>query len=101
MKSDNREFEDIEKTAWDYFVSEKFEEWDDKKINKVLTLLCKEGVPNEMVRHRTIIQAVTLLNITNQREFSKIDKRNIFLTIIVLFLTFIQVVLAFVQIYHS
>jgi len=73
-------------------VSDKFrvenpQDWDDKMLAELLVELTQEHILNEMTRHRAIIQALTILNIQNQRHFDRIEKRNLILTWLIVALT--------------
>lgn len=85
----------------DKFRTENPKEWSNEILSELLLELSRENIPNEYVRHRAIIQALTILNEQNNREFKKLDNRNLVLTWIVIFLTVTQVVLGIVQIFSK
>jgi hypothetical protein len=82
----------------DKFRSENPKDWDNDTLSELLLELSREHIPNDMVRHRAIIQALTILNEQNRRQFKKLEKRNLILTIAVIVLTIIQVLIGFIQI---
>jgi hypothetical protein len=82
----------------DKFRIEKPKDWDNNTLSELLLELSREHIPNDMVRHRAIIQALTILNEQNRRQFCKLEKRNLILTIAVIVLTVMQVSIGFIQI---
>ena len=87
-------------------VSDKFrvenpKDWSNETLSRLLLELSREHIPNDMVRHRAIIQALTILNEQNNREFKKLDRRNLFLTWLVVLLTITQVILGVMQIFYQ
>lgn len=81
----------------DEFRTSNPEKWEDGKLNEALLSLSREHIPNDMVRHRAIIQALTIINIKNQRHFDYIEKRNLILTWVIVSLTGISITLSVLQ----
>lgn len=84
----------------DKFATENIKEWSDDTLSELMLELSREHIQNDMVRHRAIIQALTILNEQNKREFKKLEKRNLILTILVVVLTAVQVLIGFFQIFY-
>lgn len=86
-------------SASDKFRVENPKDWDDDTLSGLLLELSREHIQNDMVRHRAIIQALAILNEQNRREFKKLDRRNLVLTIIVVVLTVVQILIGLAQIF--
>jgi hypothetical protein len=71
----------------------------EETLQKYLASLCTERVPNEEVRHREIIKALTINHIQMQRHIDKLNKRNTILTYFVLFLSALVFISTIYQIY--
>lgn len=83
----------------DKFRAENPKDWNDDTLSDLLLELSRGHIENDMVRHRAIIQALAILNEQNRREFKKLDKRNLLLTIAVVILTVMQVLIGLTQIF--
>lgn len=83
----------------DKFRTENPKDWDNNTLSELLLELSRKHIPNDMVRHRAIIQALTILNEQNKREFKKLERRNLVLTVVVIILTITQVLIGLVQIF--
>lgn len=59
----------------------------EETLQKYLSVLCTEPVPNELVRHREIIRALTINHLQIQRYINKLNTRNTILTCLIIFLT--------------
>lgn len=83
----------------DKFRTENIKNWDNQTLDQLMLELTREHIPNDMVRHRAIIQALAILNEQNSRQFKKLEKRNFILTVIVITLTIVQVLIGLIQIF--
>ncbi|MDP3014125.1 MAG: hypothetical protein Q8M92_07790 [Candidatus Subteraquimicrobiales bacterium] len=73
----------------------------EEELQKYLMSLCSEHVPNDMVRHRETIRALTINHIQMQRHIDKLNKQNTVLQIIIIVLTVIVIITATVQTYTT
>ena len=83
------------------FESEEIFNASEETMQKYLASLCTERVPNEEVRHREIIKALTINHIQMYRHIDKLNKKNSFLQAIVIILTIAVLVAATIQSYVS
>ena len=81
----------------DEFRTSNPENWKNEKLDEAILSLSREHIPNDMVRHRAIIQALTIINIKNQRHFDYIEKRNLILTWVIVGLTGVSITLSILQ----
>ena len=66
----------------------------DENLNDALIELSTGHVPNDMVRHREIIRAITINTIKSQRHIDKIENRNTKLTYLIILLTVVSIILS-------
>lgn len=76
-----------------------FEATDDN-LDQALFELSTGYVPNDMVKHREIIRAITINSIKNQRHIDRIERRNEKLTYLIILLTVVSIILSVIQIFN-
>jgi hypothetical protein len=64
------------------------------ELDGALMELSTGFVPNDMVRHREIIRAITINTIKSQRHIDQIEAQNQKLTYIIIILTVVSVILS-------
>lgn len=82
------------------FQNEDPNKWDDQTLTEILRELSYEHIENDMVRHRAIVQALTILSIQSQRHIDRIEKRNLLLTKLIIFLTITSIIISIIQLCH-
>lgn len=65
-----------------------------EELDNALKELSTGHVPNDMVRHREIIRAITINTIRSQRHIDRIEARNQKLTYIIIALTATSIILS-------
>lgn len=71
----------------------------EEELKKYLMSLCTEHIPNDMVRHRETIRALTINHIQMQRHIDKLNKQNTILQYLVIALTIASLIGTAVQTY--
>jgi hypothetical protein len=71
----------------DIFQDNKYRNMTDNELLDVLSKLSSETILNEATKHRAIVRAIVLSSELQQRYVNRIEKRNTFLTIIIIVLT--------------
>jgi hypothetical protein len=69
------------------------------KLQEYLMSLASEHVPNDMVRHRETIRALTINHVQMQRHIDKLNKQNTILQYLVIALTIASLIGTAVQTY--
>ena len=73
----------------------------DEKLQEYLRSLCSEDIPNDRVRHRETIRALTINHIQMQRHIDNLNRKNTWLQIVIIVLTIIFLFTAVIQIYTT
>lgn len=73
-------------------------EAEDSNLLDALMELSVGYVPNEGVRHREIIRAITINTIMSQRHIDRIEKRNTYLTYLIIILTTVSTIIGVIGI---
>jgi hypothetical protein len=101
-----RDKEEIERTSTSVLMNNAFETGEilnapEETLQRYLLHLSTEAIPNENVRHRAIIQALTINHIQMQRHIDKLNKRNTFLTVVVIILMVVTIAVTIIVGYQT
>ncbi|HOE15936.1 MAG TPA: hypothetical protein PLX02_01245 [Syntrophorhabdaceae bacterium] len=71
----------------------------EERLQMYLKALSSDPIPNDMVRHREIIRALTINHIQMQRHVDSLNRKNNSIQIWIIILAGINIIVGFFQIY--
>ena len=81
------------------FKDNKYRKMSDEELLDILSKLSSETIENEATKHRAIVRAVVISSELQQRHINRIEKRNTYLTYVIIGLTVASIVTSLLQIF--